>query len=142
MVTRCKRDKSPPRMRSSLSSCQPPAYPEGREDDHHENYQPQEHQRVGSLGGFIPGCDALGRRGDPDAEPDVEMGTPRRQDHVGLPGMCVRRDCQGHGNARRFPGEDLDRGGFQHVMAYPGLVEYVTSSGESPVFFTFRGVIG
>jgi hypothetical protein len=31
---------------------------------------------------------------------------------------------------------------FSHVMAYAGLAEYVTSIGESPVFFTFRGVIG
>jgi hypothetical protein len=31
---------------------------------------------------------------------------------------------------------------FSHVMAYPGLAEYVTSIGESPAFFTFRGVIG
>src|SRR6266576_4646626 len=59
MVTPCKCEKSPPCMRSSLSSCQPPPYPEGHEDDHHENYQPQEHQRAGSLVSFIPGRDAL-----------------------------------------------------------------------------------
>src|SRR3979409_1637769 len=94
MVTPCKYEKSPPRMRSSHSSCEPPPYPEGHEDDHHENYQPQEHQRAGSLGRFIPGRDALARRGDPDAEPDVEVDTPRRQDHVVISGTCVRRDHQ------------------------------------------------
>jgi hypothetical protein len=31
---------------------------------------------------------------------------------------------------------------FSHVMASLGLAEYVTSIGESPVFFTLRGVIG
>jgi hypothetical protein len=40
------------------------------------------------------------------------------------------------------PGRISTGEAFSHVMAYPGLVEYVTSSGESPVFFTFRGVIG
>jgi hypothetical protein len=113
VVTSCKCEKCPPRMRSSLSSCQPPPYPEGHEDDHHENYQPQEHQRAGSLGRFIPGRDALGRRGDADAEPDVEVGTPSCQDHVVFPGTCVRRYCQGYRDACRFPGEDFDRGDFQ-----------------------------
>jgi hypothetical protein len=108
-------------MRSSHSSCQPPPYPEGHEDDHHENYQPQEHQRAGSLGRFIPGRDALARRGDPDAEPDVEVDTPRRQDHVVISGTCVRRDHQGHGDARRFPGENLDRGDFQPRHGIPRI---------------------
>jgi hypothetical protein len=31
---------------------------------------------------------------------------------------------------------------FSHVMASAGLAEYVTFTGESPVFFTFKGVIG
>jgi hypothetical protein len=31
---------------------------------------------------------------------------------------------------------------FSHVMASAGLAEYVTSMGESPVFFTLKGVIG
>jgi hypothetical protein len=31
---------------------------------------------------------------------------------------------------------------FSHVMASPGLAEYVTCIVESPVFFTYRGVIG
>ena len=121
MVTFCKYEKSPPRIRSSHSSCQPPPYPEGHEDDHHENYQPQEHQRAGSLGRPIPGRDALARRGNPDAEPDVEVDTPRRQDHVVIPGTCVRRDHQGHGDARRFPGEDFDRGDFQPRHGIPRI---------------------
>jgi hypothetical protein len=28
------------------------------------------------------------------------VGTRRRQDHVAFPGTCVRRDHQGHGDAR------------------------------------------
>jgi hypothetical protein len=31
---------------------------------------------------------------------------------------------------------------FSHAIASPGLAEYVTFIGESPAFFTFRGVIG
>jgi hypothetical protein len=31
---------------------------------------------------------------------------------------------------------------FSHDRAAPGLAEYVTSRGVSPVFFTDRGVIG
>ena len=31
---------------------------------------------------------------------------------------------------------------LSHVMASPGLAENVTSIGESPVFLTYRGVIG
>ena len=82
------------------------------------------------------------RRGDPDAEPDVEVGLPRSQDHVVFPGTCVRRDHQGQGDARRFPGEDFYRETLSHVMASAGLAENVTSIGESPVFFTCREVIG
>jgi len=31
---------------------------------------------------------------------------------------------------------------FSHFMAFPGLAEYVTTIGESPAFFRYRGVIG
>ena len=40
------------------------------------------------------------------------------------------------------PGRILTGEIFSHDMASAGLAEYVTSIGESPVFFTFRGVIG
>jgi hypothetical protein len=31
---------------------------------------------------------------------------------------------------------------FSHAIASPGLAEYVTCIGDSPAFFTPRGVIG
>jgi Malic enzyme, N-terminal domain len=108
-------------MRSSQSSCQSAPYPEGHGDDHHENYQPQEHQGTGSRRGFISCREALPRRGDPDAEPDVEVGPPCSHDHVIFPGTCVRRDHQGQGDARRFPGEDLHRGDFQPRHGVAGI---------------------
>src|ERR1700722_10575111 len=112
---------SPSRTRSSHSSCEPPPYPEDHEDDHRKKYQPQEPQRAGSLGRFIPGRDALARSGDPDAEPDVEVDPPRSQDHVIFPGTCVRRNHQGQGDARRFPGEDLHRGNLQPRHGIPRI---------------------
>jgi hypothetical protein len=40
------------------------------------------------------------------------------------------------------PGRISTRETFSHVMASSGLAEYVTSIGESPVFLTYRAVIG
>ena len=70
--------------------------------------------------GLVSCCEALARGGYANAEPDVEAGSSRSQDHVTFPRSRVLRNHQGQGDARGLPGRDFYRGCFQsrHGIAW------------------------